>query len=100
MKTLLLTLFIISLSSQAGTLEVVQKRGKLKCGVSTGLAGFSAPDSKGNWVGMDVDFCRAVASAVFNDPNKVQYVSLNAQQRFTALQSGEIDLLSRNTTLI
>ena len=99
MKTLLLTLFIISFGSQAGTLEVVLKRGKLKCGVSTGLAGFSAPDSKGNWVGMDVDFCRAVSAAVFNDPNKVQYVALNAQQRFTALQSGEIDLLSRNTTL-
>ena len=99
MKTLLLTFIFLSLSAQAGTLSMVKKRGKLKCGVSTGLAGFSAPDSKGNWVGMDVDFCRAVAAAIFNNPNKVQYVSLNAQQRFTALQSGEIDLLSRNTTL-
>ena len=99
MKTLLLTFIFLSLSAQAGTLSMVKKRGKLKCGVSTGLAGFSAPDSKGNWVGMDVDFCRAVAAAIFNDPNKVQYVSLNAQQRFTALQSGEIDLLSRNTTV-
>ena len=77
---------------------MVKKRGKLRCGVSTGLAGFSTPDSKGVWRGLDVDICRAVAAAVFNDPKKVDYVSLNAQQRFTALQSGEIDLLSRNTT--
>ncbi len=80
------------------TLEGIKKRGTLKCGVSTGLPGFSTPDSKGNWKGIDVDFCRALAVAVLGDDSKVQYVSLNAQQRFTALQSGEIDVLSRNTT--
>ena len=85
-------------TSMASTLSVIKKRGKLRCGVSTGLAGFSTPDSKGEWKGMDVDICKAIASAIFNDPKKVEYVSLNAQQRFTALQSGEIDLLSRNTT--
>lgn len=95
-KLLLIALF--SFSTFAGTLDIVKKRGKVRCGVSTGLAGFSSPDSKGNWRGLDVDFCRAVAAAIFNDPSKVDYVSLNAQQRFTALQSGEIDLLSRNTT--
>ena len=62
------------------------------------VTGFSAPDSKGNWKGLDVDFCRALSAAIFGAPDKVQYVSLNAQQRFTALQSGEIDILSRNTT--
>jgi general L-amino acid transport system substrate-binding protein len=68
------------------------------CGVNTGLAGFSAADSQGNWTGLDVDICRAVAAAVLGDGNKVKFVPLNAQQRFTALQSGEIDVLSRNTT--
>jgi len=85
-------------TSHAGTLDSVKKNGKLKCGVSTGLAGFSSPDSKGVWRGLDVDFCRAISAAIFGTPDKVQYVSLNAQQRFTALQSGEIDVLSRNTT--
>jgi general L-amino acid transport system substrate-binding protein len=70
----------------------------LVCGVNTGLAGFSAADSQGRWSGMDVDVCRAVAAAVLGDANKVRYVPLTAQQRFTALQSGEIDMLSRNTT--
>ena len=91
-----ITLFLST--SYAGTLDVIKKRGKLNCGVSTGLAGFSTPDSKGDWKGLDVDICKAIASAIFNDSKKVSYVSLNAQQRFTALQSGEIDLLSRNTT--
>jgi general L-amino acid transport system substrate-binding protein len=68
------------------------------CGVNTGLAGFSAADSSGNWSGLDVDMCKAVAAAVLSDASKVKYVPLNAQQRFTALQSGEIDMLSRNTT--
>ncbi len=68
------------------------------CGVNTGLAGFSAADSQGNWSGLDVDVCRAIAAAVLGDGTKVRFVPLNAQQRFTALQSGEIDVLSRNTT--
>ena len=80
------------------TLDAVIKRGVLNCGVNTGLAGFSAPDDKGNWAGIDADFCRAVAAAVLNDTTKVKYLPLNAKERFTALQSGEIDLLSRNTT--
>lgn len=80
------------------TLEAVIKRGVLNCGVNTGLAGFSAPDDKGNWTGIDADFCRAVAAAVLGDASKVKYLPLNAKERFTALQSGEIDLLSRNTT--
>jgi len=81
-----------------GTLEAVQKKGFVQCGVNTGLAGFSQPDSKGVWKGLDVDVCRAIAAAVFGDSNKVRYTPLTAQQRFTALQSGEVDLLARNTT--
>jgi general L-amino acid transport system substrate-binding protein len=82
----------------ADTLQAVKDRGKLNCGVSQGLPGFSNPDDKGNWTGIDVDVCRAVAAAVFNDPTKVAFVPLSAKDRFAALQSGEIDLLSRNTT--
>ena len=70
----------------------------LSCGVSQGLPGFSSPDDKGNWTGLDVDVCRAIAGAIFNDATKVKYVPLSAKDRFTALQSGEIDVLSRNTT--
>ncbi len=80
------------------TLEQIRQRGQLVCGVSTGVIGFSSADSQGKWNGLDVDVCRAIAAAVLNDPNKVKYVPLNSQQRFTALQSGEVDLLSRNTT--
>jgi general L-amino acid transport system substrate-binding protein len=80
------------------TLDVIRARGNLLCGVSTGLAGFSAPDSQGAWRGFDVDFCRAVAAAIFGDPSKVRFVPTTAQVRFTALQSGEVDILSRNTT--
>ncbi|MGH6637487.1 MAG: amino acid ABC transporter substrate-binding protein, partial [Polaromonas sp.] len=80
------------------TLDGIKSRGQLVCGVHTGLAGFSAADSSGKWAGLDVDVCRAVAAAVLGDSEKVKYVPLTAQQRFTALQSGEIDLLSRNTT--
>jgi general L-amino acid transport system substrate-binding protein len=80
------------------TLDAIKARGSVICGVNTGLAGFSAADSQGNWTGLDVDICRAVAAAVLGDGNKVKFVPLNAQQRFTALQSGEIDVLSRNTT--
>jgi general L-amino acid transport system substrate-binding protein len=80
------------------TAATVVKKGFIQCGVNTGLAGFSQPDSKGEWRGIDVDLCRAVAAALFGDANKVRYTPLTAQQRFTALQSGEIDILSRNTT--
>lgn len=84
---------------QADTLDVVKARGHVQCGVTTGFAGFSAPDSNGVWQGLDVDVCRAVAAAVFSDATKFKAVPLNSQQRFTALQSGEIDLLARNTTV-
>ena len=80
------------------TLDTIKQRGSLVCGVNTGLAGFSQADSGGNWTGLDVDICRAIAAAILGDGNKVKWVPLNAQQRFTALQSGEIDILSRNTT--
>jgi len=86
-------------SAAAGaTLDTVRARGYLQCGVSQGLPGFSNPNDKGVWSGIDVDFCKAVAAAVFGDPAKVKYRPLSAKDRFTALQSGEIDLLSRNTT--
>lgn len=84
--------------AQASMLDTVKQRGHLKCGVSQGLAGFSTPDSKGQWTGLDVDFCRAVAAAIFGDAGKVRYTALSAKERFTALQSGEVDLLSRNTS--
>ena len=80
------------------TLDAIKARGQVICGVNTGLAGFSAADSKGEWSGLDVDICRAIAAATLGDANKVKWVPLTAQQRFTALQSGEIDILSRNTT--
>ncbi|MET0382692.1 MAG: amino acid ABC transporter substrate-binding protein [Burkholderiaceae bacterium] len=80
------------------TLDLIKQRGQVICGVSTGNAGFSAADSSGNWSGLDVDVCRAVAAAVLGDPKKVKWVPLNSQQRFASLQSGEVDLLSRNTT--
>jgi general L-amino acid transport system substrate-binding protein len=85
-------------AAMAQTLKTVTDRGVLSCGVSQGLPGFSLPDDKGNWTGLDVDICRAIAAAIFNDPGKVKFVPLSAKDRFTALQSGEIDLLSRNTT--
>jgi general L-amino acid transport system substrate-binding protein len=80
------------------TLDAIKARGQIVCGVNTGLAGFSAADSSGNWTGLDVDMCRAIAAATLGDPGKVKWVPLTAQQRFTALQSGEVDVLSRNTT--
>jgi general L-amino acid transport system substrate-binding protein len=80
------------------TLDAIKSRGQLVCGVHTGLAGFSQPDAQGNWTGLDVDICRAIAAAILGDGNKVKWVPMTAQQRFTALQSGEIDILSRNTT--
>src|SRR6059058_4634354 len=92
-------LFFAAASSLAqSTLDAVRKKGFVQCGVNTGLAGFSQPDSKGVWRGLDVDLCRAVAAAVFGDAAKVRYTPLTAQQRFTALQSGEVDILARNTT--
>ncbi|MBL4748702.1 MAG: amino acid ABC transporter substrate-binding protein [Magnetovibrio sp.] len=85
-------------SAFAGTLDDVKKRGVLSCGVSTGVPGFSSTDDKNHWAGIDVDVCRAVAAAVLGDANKVSFKPLTAKERFTALQSGEIDMLSRNTT--
>jgi general L-amino acid transport system substrate-binding protein len=85
--------------AQAGaTLDAIKARGVLHCGVNTGLAGFSIPDAQGRWTGLDVDVCRAVAAALLGDASKVKFVPSNAQQRFPMLQSGEIDILSRNTT--
>src|SRR5271163_4273837 len=84
--------------TQSPTLKAVTDRGVLNCGANGQLAGFGMPDPQGNWTGFDVDFCRAIAAAIFNDPTKVKYVPLTAKDRFTALQSGEIDVLSRNTT--
>ena len=86
-------------SAQATTLENVRQKGSVSCGVNVGLGGFSMPDSKGVWKGLDVDVCRAVAAAVFGDAEKVKYVPTTGTSRFAALQSGEIDILSRNTTL-
>ncbi len=89
----------IALPAHAGkTLDAIKQRGAVVCGVNTGLAGFSAADSQGNWTGLDVDVCKAIAAAVLSDASKVKWVPLTAQQRFTALQSGEVDILSRNTT--
>ena len=89
---------VVTQAASAQTLKNVKERGALLCGVSQGLPGFSNPDDRGNWTGLDVDLCRAIAAAIFNDPNKVKYSPLAAKDRFTALQSGEIDVLSRNTT--
>ena len=104
MKRLATAIALASLSllatraSSAATLDAVKERGQLICGANGTLAGFGMPDPQGNWTGFDVDFCRAVAAAIFNDPTKVKFVPLTAKDRFTALQSGEVDVLSRNTT--
>jgi general L-amino acid transport system substrate-binding protein len=99
MRWLAAALLVACTSAAAqSTLDAVRKKGYVQCGVNTGLAGFSQPDSKGVWRGIDVDLCRAVAAAVFGDAAKVRFTPLTAQQRFTALQSGEVDILSRNTT--
>src|SRR5215470_19769725 len=89
---------VMAAGASAGTLDDVKKRGHLECGVHTGLPGFSFPDDKGNWTGLDVDYCKALAAAIFGDDKKVKYVPTTAKERFTALQSGEIDVLIRNTT--
>jgi general L-amino acid transport system substrate-binding protein len=94
-----LAAMLASGSAMAGKdLDAVKARGTVACGISTGVAGFSSQDDKGKWIGLDVDVCRAVAAAIFGDSEKVKYTALTAQQRFTAIQSGEIDILSRNTT--
>ena len=90
-------LFASAASAQA-TLANTKSKGFVQCGTNPGLGGFSVPDAQGNWTGLDVDYCRAIASAIFNDPTKVRFIPLSAKDRFTALQSGEIDVLVRNTT--
>jgi general L-amino acid transport system substrate-binding protein len=93
------TVFALGIqAASAQTLAAIKSRGELICGANGTLAGFGLPDPQGNWTGFDVDFCRAIAAAIFNDPTKVKFVPLTAKDRFTALQSGEIDVLSRNTT--
>ena len=101
MRSLILGLsFVVAAltSAQAGVLDTVRQKGFLACGSNTGLAGFGLPDSKGEWTGLDVEFCRAIAAAIFNDPTKVKFIPLTAKDRFTALQSGEVDVLARNGT--
>jgi general L-amino acid transport system substrate-binding protein len=88
----------IATSASAQVLNTIKQRGVLNCGSNGSLAGFGLPDAQGRWTGLDVDFCKALAAAIFNDPNKVKFVPLTAQQRFTALQTGEVDVLARNTT--
>ena len=95
---LALALVFAAQGVSAQTLKAVKDRGIVNCGANGTLAGFGSPDAQGNWTGLDVDFCRAVAAAIFNDPTKVKFVALTAKDRFTALQSGEIDVLARNTT--
>lgn len=92
------TLSVSTPAVAAGTLEIVRARGQLVCGVNTGLSGFSLADSQGVWRGLDVDYCRAIAAAALGDPAKVRFVPLTASARFTALQSGEVDVLLRNST--
>src|SRR5712664_1291552 len=85
-------------AATAQTLKTVKDGGMLSCGVSQGLPGFSSPDDKGNWTGLDVDVCRALAAVIFDDPTKINFVPLYAKDRLPSLQSGETDVLSRNTT--
>jgi general L-amino acid transport system substrate-binding protein len=85
-------------ASAQATLNAVKQRGYLNCGSNPALAGFGVPDAQGNWTGLDVEFCRAIAAAIFDDPNKVRFTPLTAKDRFTALQSGEVDVLARNST--
>ncbi|UTW14283.1 amino acid ABC transporter substrate-binding protein [Marinobacterium rhizophilum] len=95
---IVMTTAISGLAAAEGTLEAVKARGVLQCGVTSGVPGFSVPDEQGNWKGLDVDVCRSVAAATLGDASKVKYIPLTAKERFTALQSGEIDVLSRVTT--
>jgi len=104
MKKILVTLavgaaaLVAAGAASAQTLDKVKQKGFLQCGSNTGLAGFGVPDEKGVWTGLDVDVCRAIAAAIFNDATKVKYVPLSSKDRFTALQSGEVDVLVRNST--
>lgn len=91
--------FVAPLSTLAGTLDQVKTRGQLVCGVNTGVAGFSAPDTQGVYQGLDVDYCRGLAAAVLGDPAKVKFVPTTYSTRFVLLQSGEIDVLARNVTI-
>ena len=91
-------LMVFGLAARADTLDDVRQRGYLICGVNIGLAGFGLPDDRGTWRGFDIDYCRAVAAAIFDDPEKIKFIPLSGKDRFTALQSGEVDVLSRNTT--
>ncbi len=91
-------LMVFGLAARADTLDDVRRRGYLICGVNIGLAGFGLPDDRGTWRGFDIDYCRAVAAAIFDDPEKIKFIPLSGKDRFTALQSGEVDMLSRNTT--
>src|ERR1700742_4986402 len=93
-----LAFVVVAQSASAQTLKTVKDRGILNCGANGTLAGFGLPDAQGNWTGLDVDLCRAIAAAIFNDVTKVKFVPLSAKDRFTALQSGEVDVLIRNTT--
>jgi general L-amino acid transport system substrate-binding protein len=103
-KLVVMSLVVVAVTAlggaaQAGpTLDKVKAAGQISCGVGTGIAGFGAPDSQGHWAGFNIDICRALSAAIFGTADKVKYVPLTAQQRFTALQSGEVDLLSNNTT--
>ena len=104
MKTLLLPIItgaalgLTAAAASAQTLDEVKSRGYLQCGANTGLPGFGNPDDQGNWTGFDIDTCRAIAAAIFDDPEAVRFTPLSAPARFTALQSGEVDVLARNTT--
>lgn len=97
-SSLVLGVLAAGVATAGPTVDKIKARGAIVCGVSQGIAGFSIPDSSGKWSGMDVDLCRGLAAAVFDDPNKVQYSPLSAKDRFTALQSSAVDLLARNTT--
>jgi general L-amino acid transport system substrate-binding protein len=90
--------FVAADAAVAATLDTVKQRGVLNCGANGQIPGFGLPDSQGHWTGLDVDYCRAIAAAIFNDPTKVKFVALTARDRFTALQTGDVDVLVRNTT--
>src|SRR4051794_14634134 len=92
-------LFTLGAAQAQGTLEAIRARGSLACGIHTGVAGFALPDSKGTWQGLDVDLCRGLAVAIFNDPTKLRLVPLSSSTRFTALGAGEVDVLFRTSTM-
>jgi general L-amino acid transport system substrate-binding protein len=93
-----LTIAFVAPAHAGKTLDSIKQKGQMVCGVNPSLPGFSSADSQGNWTGLDVDICKAIAATVLSDDTKIKWTPLNASQRFTALQSGEIDILSRNTT--